>query len=239
MITCIITMAGKGSRFVPVYGDIPKFLIKVKGQTLFHHSLSSLPLDIIDHFIFVCRKCDQSVALEEMISHGIKQKFDIVYLDEVLPGQALSAKAAIHLLDLKSELIIYNIDTKFTSSSLSRNLISNNDDSSFIGAFIDETATSHWSFAKVENNIVTETAEKVKISNFALSGLYHFKSALSFLDGVDWLISNQIMLNSEFYIAPIYNKLIAEGLTVRLDMVSEIFPLGTPQDLSLFEKNII
>jgi NDP-sugar pyrophosphorylase family protein len=229
-------MAGNGSRFRPVYGDLPKFLIEVGGKTLFHHSVSSLPLKIIDYFIFVCRESDRDVGIEKIIRNCISQDFDIIYLNEVLAGQALSAKTAMHLIDPLSELIIYNIDTKFSSTTLTNNLNSNHDNSSYIGAFIDKSDASHWSFAKVKDNLVTETAEKIKISNYALSGLYHFKSARQFSDGVDWLISNQILLNSEYYIAPIYNKLIADGNNVRLDMVSKIFPLGTPEEVSRFER---
>jgi len=239
VITCIITMAGRGSRFAPKYGNLPKFMIEVNGQTLFHHSLSSLPLKIIDYFIFVCRQSDRSLGLEEMIENSITQKFDVVFLNEVLAGQALSANSAMHLVDPRSELIIYNIDTKFVSSTLSQNLRNNDERASFIGAFIDESENSHWSFARIKDDLVIETAEKVKISNYALSGLYHFSAASLFSYGVDWLISHRIKLNSEYFIAPIYNKLIDDGLVVRLDMTSEIFPLGTPAEVSLFGETAL
>lgn len=232
-------MAGAGSRFKPIYGDLPKFLIEVGGKTLFHHSVSSLPLEIIDYFVFVCRESDRNTGIKKMIKNTLSQDFKIIYLNSVLPGQALSAQAAMHLIDPSSELIIYNIDTKFFSKTISENLTFNYDHSSYIGAFIDNSDASHWSFAKVRNNLVIKTAEKVKISNYALTGFYHFKSAMQFFDGVDWLISERLMINFEYYIAPIYNKLIADGNNVRLDMVSRIFPLGTPEEVAKFETIIL
>lgn len=62
-MTFIVPMAGRGSRFVKEGYTLPKFMIEVKGKTLFEYSLESLPLEIADKIIFIC--------LEE---HEIKKK---------------------------------------------------------------------------------------------------------------------------------------------------------------------
>ena len=41
---------------------------------------------------------------------------------------------------------------------------------------------------------------------------------------------------NEFYVAPIYNRLIAAGEDVRGNRVDEVWVLGTPQDLAHFER---
>ena len=41
---------------------------------------------------------------------------------------------------------------------------------------------------------------------------------------------------NEFYVAPIYNRLIAAGEDVRGNRVDQVWVLGTPQDLARFER---
>lgn len=43
--------------------------------------------------------------------------------------------------------------------------------------------------------------------------------------------------NGEFYIAPVYNILIAKGKKFIVDFVEKLWCLGTPKDLSYFIKN--
>ena len=42
--------------------------------------------------------------------------------------------------------------------------------------------------------------------------------------------------NNEFYVAPVYNRLIAAGADVRANPVDEVWVLGTPEDLDHFER---
>ena len=42
--------------------------------------------------------------------------------------------------------------------------------------------------------------------------------------------------NGEFYVAPVYNRLIAAGGDVRINRVTDVWVLGTPEDLEHFER---
>lgn len=72
------------------------------------------------------------------------------------------------------------------------------------------------------------------ISNHALTGLYHFKKAEDFIETAEHHFSNNIRVNNEFYIAPMYNYLIEKGRKFVIDEVSEHFILGTPAELQTF-----
>ena len=51
------------------------------------------------------------------------------------------------------------------------------------------------------------------------------------------MIAANERVNNEFYVAPVYNRMIADGLDIRVDVADEVWVLGTPEDLSHFEKH--
>ena len=52
------------------------------------------------------------------------------------------------------------------------------------------------------------------------------------------MIAADLRVNGEFYVAPIYNQLIAEGLSIGFDNIGSVedgmYGLGTPEDLEAF-----
>ena len=68
-------------------------------------------------------------------------------------------------------------------------------------------------------------------ANFLSLNPHFVKSALE-------MIAAEEKSNGEYYVAPVYNKMINEGLAVEAVSVgaieSEIFGLGTPKDLEIF-----
>ena len=53
------------------------------------------------------------------------------------------------------------------------------------------------------------------------------------------MVEKNIRVNNEFYIAPVYNELIADGKTLIPFYVHKMHGLGTPEDLRYFlEKHI-
>jgi len=238
-MTFVIPMAGLGSRFKKKDYKLPKYMIEVKGKTLFEYSISSLPISIADKLIFICLKEHG----EDLVTNFIKLKVDhndveIIFLDEVTRGQAETVYKAKNYINNNDELLIYNIDTYFKSNTLSEKLLNREQKKDgILGAFIDESNDDKWSFAKLnkDNNII-KTTEKEKISDFALTGLYHFSKASDFLEiAEDWIINNKTVRN-EFYIAPMYNDLIKRGKHYILDVVDDFIPLGTPEEVRSFDS---
>jgi dTDP-glucose pyrophosphorylase len=98
-------------------------------------------------------------------------------------------------------------------------------------------AGDQWSFARMdEQGRVLETAEKRRISEWATTGLYYFRHGCDFVRHSDAMIAADERSNNEFYVAPVYNRMIAAGADIRANKIDKVWVLGTPEDLSYFER---
>jgi dTDP-glucose pyrophosphorylase len=128
--------------------------------------------------------------------------------------------------------MIFNIDTAFSAPDLSALLLDDKHDG-LLGAF--DSCEPRFSFARVgEDGYVTEVREKVAISNHALTGLYHFASTQDFLDVAAKALEYDEREMGEFYVAPLYNQLIARGAKFRIAPCRDHWILGTPAEYQQF-----
>jgi dTDP-glucose pyrophosphorylase len=97
-----------------------------------------------------------------------------------------------------------------------------------------------WSYAKTdENGFVTEVAEKNPISNIATVGIYYWKHGSDYVRFAEQMIENNIRVNKEFYVCPVFNEAIKAGLKIKTFDIPKMWGLGTPEDLNYFlEKNV-
>ena len=101
-----------------------------------------------------------------------------------------------------------------------------------------ESTHPKWSFAKVnENGDVTEVAEKNPISNIATVGIYYWKKGSDYVKCAEQMIQKNIRHNNEFYVCPVFNQAIEEGLKVKTFDIKKMWGLGTPEDLKTFLEN--
>jgi dTDP-glucose pyrophosphorylase len=227
-------MAGAGSRFKKAGFQKPKMLLQAHGKTLLEWSVDSLPLELCSNLIFIgLKEHRQKFELEKFIidKYG-KYNLKFLWLDEITRGQAETVLMAKHLVDFSKDLVIFNIDTYFISPTLKNNLLRGDIDG-VLGAFISNE--NRYSYAKLDSQgFVVETAEKVVISSYALTGLYHFKRPRDFFDVSQRHIEHNILYNNEFYIAPMYNELIRKGKKFIIDLAKEVWILGTPEEYQAF-----
>jgi hypothetical protein len=64
--------------------------------------------------------------------------------------------------------------------------------------------------------------------------LYYFGRGQDFVRHAEAMIAADERSNREFYVAPVYNRMIAAGMDVRINPVDEVWSLGTPEDLERF-----
>lgn len=240
----VIPMAGEGSRFFEAGYELPKYMLKARGKTLFYYSLISFPLEIIDKVIFIAlKKHEIKYNVEKFIKNEMNNYFndinyEIIFLTKKTEGQAQTVLKAKDIINNNNDLIIYNIDTHFKSKNLKIKLLeSKKKKDGIIGGLELNNPEPKWSFAKVNSkNIVTKTAEKEVISNIALTGMYHFTRGADFIETAEHYISNDIKYKNEFYIAPMYNFLIEKNKKFTIDIVDKFVPLGVPEDLEEFRN---
>jgi dTDP-glucose pyrophosphorylase len=232
----IITMAGFGSRFTKAGFDIPKYEINVLGKPLFEWSMSSLEALKDEHFIFIARNDDRSkIPLINLIKNSKIQKFDIKFIDFATNGQASTALQASDFLEDTDEVIIFNIDTHIIPYTINKNDFSN----TFGTIHTFKANGENWSFVKTDKlGNVIEVTEKIKISENASIGLYHFKNWSIFKKYYHKHSNDIIKQYKEIYIAPIYNYILKDFKVKIVQIPKEnVFILGTPTEVEFFSKN--
>ena len=230
----IIPMAGLGSRFVDAGYDLPKYLLEAHGATLLEWSVNSLPLDLATTIVFVgMRSHNEEHRVEDFIQKVYSQyNLRFIWLDEPTRGQSETVVKAAEHVDPSLPLVIFNIDTAFRSNTL-RKKLSENTATSIIGCF--DSSENLFSYARLkEDGDVDVVREKEVISNYALTGLYHFRTTEMFMRVAKATIKEQRMEKGEYYVAPLYNDCIAKGERVTLDACDAHCILGTPQEYEAF-----
>jgi dTDP-glucose pyrophosphorylase len=245
--TVVIPMAGRGQRFADAGFEAPKPLIDVRGRPMYSWAVDSIPAPLVGRLVFVCLA--EHLATYPLADDILERyaAFDpvVIGLDHVTEGQACTVLEANEHLDPDAPLIVYNADT-YCVTDLEQTLAGidaaggdDDDDAAddvagVIGVF--EAPGDHWSFARLdERGHVVETAEKRRISPWATTGLYHFTRAGDFVDTAHRMIADDDRVNGEFYVAPMYNRLLSDGRTVLVDRAREVWVLGTPAELATFE----
>jgi dTDP-glucose pyrophosphorylase len=95
-----------------------------------------------------------------------------------------------------------------------------------------------WSYAKINSDgLVTEVAEKNPISDIAPAGIYYWSKGSDFVKYAESMISKNIRVNNEFYIAPVFNEAIKDNKVITTFNVDKMWGLGTPEDLEYFLKH--
>jgi len=238
-----VAMAGLGTRFSRAGHVLPKYMLRAGGATLFEHSLRSLPLEPALKLVFIALKEHQErYGLENFISlslnalcggSALRPAFDLL-----LRGQAETVLKAKDAVPPGAGLAIYNIDTGFVSDTLLGRLTGPDKKDGVLGSFKLPGRDAKWSFASLGPDAsVTATAEKIQISDNALTGLYHFTDAQDFFSVAAAALASGPEQAGEYYVAPLYNKLIAAGRKFVLDEVRRLIPLGTPEDLERLEAH--
>jgi len=238
MLNIVVPMAGRGSRFVDAgYAD-PKPLIDIHGKHMIEVVINNLKPKCAHRFIFVCQEEHiEKYNLEAVFSKAC-ENFDIIGINGVTDGAAITVLKARELFDNNDPLMIANSDqwidvdiNDYLSDMQQRNL-----DGSMLTMKADDPK---WSYAKVnKSGLVSEVVEKIVISDEATVGIYNFKKGSIFCRFADFMIEKDIRSNGEFYVAPVYTFMAKDNKSIGVYNVGEeadgMYGLGIPFDLDLF-----
>ncbi len=233
----VMPMAGRGSRFAAIGIETPKPLIDVRGRPMYAWAMESLPLSLVRRVVFLCLAEHLS---DTRLADDIHERYgrlepSIIPVDHVTEGQACTVLLARKEIDNDEPLVIYNADT-YCRTALDKTLPQLEQHADGVLSVF-QAPGDKWSFARTDaEGRVVETAEKRRISAWACTGLYHFTRGADFVRHAEAMIAADERSGGEFYVAPVYNRLIAAGADVRIDVAEEVWVLGTPEDLSDFEQ---
>lgn len=251
----VFPMAGKGSRFLdaapsnPEYKK-PKPLINIKGKPMIVWAIESLSDFKISprNLIFICRQDQEddfkiSKSLKDLFSDQIK----IVFIDQITRGAAETVLRAKEYINTDEDIIISDSDHYFDGSFLYDKVSSKDlETQGVIPVFKPPDKDPKWSFSLVEEgDVITAVGEKDKKlaekGAFANIGGYYFTHGNIFVKEVEQAITENDLTGDEgkreFYVAPIYQRLINKGMKIVAAITPKVWGLGTPKDVEYFEQN--
>lgn len=232
----LIPMAGQGSRFATEGYTFPKPLIDVDGKPMIQKVVENLNFSA--EFIFLVRKehLRKYEGLSDTLHRITGGQAKIVEVEGLTEGAAFTALLAKEHINTDEDLLIANSDQVIEYRP--ENFLTMKNMTTVDGiVFTFNAVHPKWSFAKVNDaGFVTQVAEKVPISNVATCGIYWYRKGKDFVQAAESMITKNIRVNNEFYIAPVYNEMIGSGQTVIPFFVQEMHGIGTPEDLQTFLK---
>lgn len=241
MLNIVIPMAGRGSRFANVGYIMPKPLIDVHGKYMIEYVTKNIKPKCEHRFIYLCLQ-------EHLDKYDLKSKLElfapgciVVPVNEVTEGAACTVLLAEKYIDSSDALMIANSD-QYVDVDIDQYLDKQIGADGLIMTMFAEDPK--WSFINYDSEgFVTTVREKEVISNEATVGIYNFAHGLDFVKYAHKMIEQDLRVNGEFYVAPVYNMLIEEGKKIRYHNIGAVddgmYGLGVPEDLEKFLKNPI
>ena len=230
----VIPLAGRGSRFANVGYTTPKPLIEVAGKPMLYHAFQSVKDVKYSKLVFIALKeHEESFGVHKIIQDQIIENFELILLDEPTDGQLCTVLKASQYFNENEGLLIAASDSKIESNIGSE--IYTLEADGLISVI--DLPGEQWSFAKTEENgNVIEVSEKVKISDHASTGIYYFKDAKQFETEARNMVEYKETTKGEYYIMPLYNKLIRKGAVIKLSHANSMWDMGNPEAKHKFEK---
>ena len=238
MLNIVIPMAGRGHRFAQEGFKDPKPLIDIKGKRMIEVVINNLKVTCDHRFIFVCQGAHVRAYDFYSIFEKVTDKFEVVEIDGITDGAAVTVLKAREYIDSSVPLMIANSD-QWIDADIDHYL-SDIEKRKLDGSMMTMKATDpKWSYAKLaENGFVTEVVEKQVVSDEATTGIYNFARGSDFCKAADYMIEENIRSHGEFYVAPVYTYLAEKGAKIGIYNIggesNGMYGFGIPSDLRKF-----
>ncbi len=227
-------MAGRGSRFTEAGYVLPKPLINIKGHPMIEFVIRNIRPICEHRFIFICQhEHIEKYNLDKKL-RGYSENCEVIPINYITQGAACTVLLAEEYINSDEPLMIANSD-QYVDADINCYLRKME---GFDGLIM-TMPSNHpkWSYIKYNEKLVTLVREKEVISDQATVGIYNYKSGADFVKYAHRMIDKGVRVNGEFYVAPVYNEMIDDGLKITFEDVGlNMYGLGTPEDLDIFLK---
>lgn len=231
-LNVLIPMAGAGSRFASAGYTFPKPLIEVHGKPMIQVVVENLNMEA--NFIYIVQKEHYEKYNLKYLLNLITPNCKIVQVEGVTEGAACTTLLAKEFIDNDDHLIIANSD-QYMDWNSNETMYAFGADSIDGGILTFHATHPKWSYARLDSNgFVSEVAEKKVISEHATVGVYYWNKGSDYVKYAEQMITKNIRVNNEFYVAPVYNEAIADGKKIRIKDIQKMWGIGTPEDLNYF-----
>jgi len=230
-------IAGDARRFTEKGYSRPKPLLKTRGMPIIDWAMESINTKMCN-IIFV-------VKGQHVRDYGIDKELlnrypdaSIVVANSQTDGALSSCLLAEHLIYNAQPLCIFTPDARFVPVFNPTSVPEVADGYTLVH----DCDKASGSYCRIDTHgvwRVSEVVEKARppISRHCNVGVYWFRTGFDFCHAAHNMIANGEWVNGEFYIAPVFNKMIKQGGIVLAKNLDHVDVLGTPQDLEEFESN--
>jgi beta-phosphoglucomutase-like phosphatase (HAD superfamily)/dTDP-glucose pyrophosphorylase len=252
-INIVIPMAGHGSRFASVGFKQPKPFIPVFSKPMIQWVIENampkpeeynphptIPSNIKPTFHFIAQEAHLKEYDLGAICQSLNIEYTITTVPKVTEGPACTVLLAKEYINNEIPLITFNSDQfiDWDVNEFYRALLNPVYDGCINTFYQPNEKDIKWSYAKTdERGLVTEVAEKKYISLLATTGIYGWKRGSDFVKYAEQMIEENVRVNNEFYVCPVYMYLIRAGGKIRTYDCKKLWGLGVPEDLDYFVKN--
>jgi NDP-sugar pyrophosphorylase family protein len=231
----ILPMAGAGSRFKEDGYITPKPFIPINGKEMIYQAIKCLPKT--NKVMYGClSNHNEFVDLDG----------EIVWIDEVLPGQACTCEKILKKVDEQSSILISACDNgAFYDSKKFIDLVNDQSNDVIVWSYTKNYASKYkpnmysWIELDEDENILKVNVKEFKGNNpleeNAIVGTMFFRNKEIFDKSLKYLYDNCIKTNDEYYVDNLVNSAIDMGYKVKNFTVDEYICWGTPNDLKTYE----
>jgi HAD superfamily hydrolase (TIGR01509 family) len=231
----VIPMAGAGNSFKKAGYKFPKFLIDVAGKPMIQWVTENINAEA--KFIFILNEADYKKYNVQHMFPLLVDNIEIITIKGETEGAPQTVLAAEKLINNEKPIAIINAD-QFMVWNSNEFFYAMAADECDGGMVTFDSTHPMYSFVKTgEDGFVTECAEKKPISRHATAGVYYFRRGKDFVKGAKKMIKKKITTNGQYFICPVYNELIAQGMKIRKYEIDKVWSFALPEELDYFVKN--
>jgi RpiB/LacA/LacB family sugar-phosphate isomerase len=230
----LVPLAGRGQRFVDEGYVVPKYMITAHDRHLIDWALGSINTDECN--LIFCLRQDHisNFGVDEIFRKKFGNDIKIVVIDKITDGSVSTCLLAKEYINNDLPLYIYTVDVHFKPIFVPSEMKRDGHVLTF------KSNNPAYSYVKTdENGIGLLTAEKEVVSSNACVGVYGFKTGRMFVQYAEIMIARNLRTRHEFYITPLYNLMISDGLKVTIEEVSDMFIMGTPEEYKFFTTRVL
>lgn len=239
----LIPLAGRGSRFADKGYKDPKPLIQVDGEAMVVHAAKSLPP--AEKNVFICLADHlKRYPLRETLQNAFPG-CDVVSLDEVTEGQAITVSLGLKKEDGEYPLLIAASDNGMLYDWNRFEAIADDPKTDMIVfTFSGHPGSARnpkmYGWVRREGERAVGISVKVPISenpiqDDAVVGAFYFRSAGLFMDILSEMKERNIRVNGEFYADSMAGIAVDRGLNVQVLRVDHYICWGTPDEYNTYQ----
>jgi len=251
----VFPIAGRGSRFQVLAKQNaaytqPKPLILVKGKPMIAWAVASLKkLNQPSHnFIFITLQEHVDLYhIDDTLQELFGPDIQIIILPQVTRGATQTVLRASEFINNNDDLLIADCDNYFDGTNLERALAEKSAETEgIIPVFKPDDTEPKWSYTLFDKDqtalaVGEKDPDLAAKGAYANIGAYYFSHGKIFVEEAEKMIEENDVYGSdgkkEFYIAPLYQRLINKGMQVKAAIIPKLWGMGTPNDLEYFLEN--